>query len=102
MITTRARLGRSSVIVFHLIEELAEIAGGEAAGGALEPLHGPAPEVEVERAGAVLDRPPQRPPVHPGQPAEQPGAGDPARPGATQIGPDERGQPLSWPGGLGR
>src|SRR6266700_1785002 len=107
MITTRALGGRAgpamepgrppvedgtvdgSVIVGHLVEELAEIAGGEAAGGALEPLHRPAPEVVVDRAGAVLDRTPQRPAVPADQAAEQPGAGGPAAAGATVIMPNE-------------
>src|SRR5690348_5333509 len=92
MITTRARAGRSSVIVLHLVEEFAEVTGGETAGSALEPLHRPAPEVVLDRAGSVLDRAPQRPPVHADQAAEQPGAGGPAAAGTTVIGPNEVGE----------
>src|SRR5689334_19418526 len=98
MITTRAlggraglatEPGRSSVILLDILEKLAEIAGGEAAGGGLEPFHCPGPEVIVDRTGAVLDRAPQRPPVHTDQAAEQPGAGGPAAAGTPVIGPNE-------------
>src|SRR5580704_18136229 len=91
--TTRARAGRSgcSVVMLDVLERLAEAGFGEAAGGALEALHRPAPEVEVDRAGAVLDRAPQGPAVHADQ-AEQLGPGDPAAARLAVVGRDQRGQ----------
>src|ERR1700722_16892298 len=98
MMTTRARLGRSrvSVIALDLLEQAREITGREAGRGAVEPLHRPRPEVELDRAHGVLDRAPQGPPVHADQAAEQPGAGDLAPPGLA-VGGRRRGA-----GGSGR
>ena len=78
-----------SVISLDVLEELGEVAGGEAAGRALEALHGPGPEVVVDRARAVLDRAPQRPPVHADQAAEQPGPGDLAPPRPAVVCRDQ-------------
>src|SRR5580704_8958852 len=95
MMTTRARAGSSrwvvSVVMLDVLEHAAEAGLGEAAGGALEALHGPAPEVEVDRAGAVLDRAPQGPAVHADQ-AEQLGPGDPAAARLAVVGRDQGGQ----------
>src|SRR5579862_9939049 len=84
---TGARLGKS-VIELDLLEEGGEVRGGEAGGGAFEAFHGPGPEVVLDRAGAVLDRAPQRPPVHADQ-AEQAGPGDHAPPGAAVVRGDQ-------------
>src|SRR6266702_1145367 len=109
MITTRARLGsaggaaappRPSVIPGRLVQQGAEPGGREALGRALEALHRPGPEIEVERAGRALNRPPQRPAVLPGQ-AEQPRPGDlvPQRPAVVPS--DELGQPVVGQAALG-
>src|SRR6185503_15796491 len=88
MMTTRARPG-ISVIALDVLEQILEAGGGEAAGRALEALHGPGPEVVVDRARAVLDRAPQRPAVHADQAAEQPGAGGLAPPRPAVVGRDQ-------------
>src|ERR1700729_1625903 len=80
-----------SVIVLDLLEQPGEVVGRETGGRALEPFHGPGPEVEVDGARGVLDRAPQRPPVHADQ-AEQPGPGDPAPPRLAVVGRDQLGQ----------
>src|SRR6478609_5400475 len=84
-------LGRpaGSVIALDVLEQVLEAGGGEAAGRALEALHGPGPEVVVDRARAVLDRAPQRPAVHADQAAEQPGAGGLAAPRPAVVGRDQ-------------
>src|SRR5919204_6237329 len=110
MITTRALEGRAglamapgmSVIALDVLEKAAEVAGGEAAGGALEAFHGPGPEVVIDRAGPVLDRAPQRPAVHADQAAEQPGPGDLAAPRPAVVGRDQLGQGFGGQLGLGR
>src|ERR1700751_812165 len=100
MTTTRALGGRAglamelgiievSVIALDVLEQVLEAGGREAAGRALEAFHRPGPEVVVDRARAVLDRAPQRPPVHADQ-AEQPGPGDHAPPGAAVVRGDQR------------
>src|SRR5437764_11995639 len=70
-----------SVIAGGLVQQPAEPGIGEALRRAVEPLHRPGPEVEIQRADRRLDGTPQRPAVLPGQP-EQPGARDlgPQRP----------------------
>src|SRR5579862_6901924 len=111
MITTRARAGspgtpgrpdaaETSVIGLDLLEQAEEIARGEPGGRTLEPFHPPAPEVEVDRARAVLDRAPQGPPVHADQP-EQPGPGDPAAPRPAVVGGDQVGQGVPREVGFG-
>src|SRR5208337_2583542 len=90
MITTRAREG-ISVILLDVLEQVFEASGGETTGRALEPFHGPGPEVVIEGARGVLDRAPQRPPVHAHQ-AEEPGPGDHAPPRPAVVGRDELGQ----------
>src|SRR6478735_10123675 len=104
MMTTRARGGRAgpamapgiSVIALDVLEQVLEAGGGEAAGRAFEALHAPGPEVVVDRARAVLDRAPQRPPVHADQAAEQPGPGGLAPPRPAVVGGNQVFQ------GLGR
>src|SRR5256885_12747177 len=100
MMTTRARPG-SSVIALDVLEQVLEAGGGEATGRTLEALHGPGPEVVVDRARAVLDRAPQRPPVHADQAAEQPGPGDLAAPRPAVVGRDQLGQGFGGQLGLG-
>src|ERR1700689_962764 len=80
MTTTRARSGRSasvgapstaapslpspaSVCPCHVDQEPLEVRPGEGGLGPAVLFHPPAPEVEVDGAGAVLDGRPQRPPV---------------------------------------
>src|SRR5579862_1369333 len=101
MMTTRARLGGASVIELDFLEEAGVADRGEAGGGAVEALHGPGPEVVLDRAGAVLDRAPQRPAVHTDQ-AEQPGPGGHAAPGAAVVRGDQPGQGVGGQAGLGR
>src|SRR5216683_228688 len=52
-----------SVRTLHVLQEPGEVMAGQALGGAFEAFHRPGPEIEIERAGRVLDRPPQRPAV---------------------------------------
>src|SRR3984957_3896153 len=72
MMTTRARDGnaRDSVTAGRLIEQPPPGRAGHHGRSRLEPLHGPAPEVELDRAAGVLDRPPQRPSVLAYQPQD--------------------------------
>src|SRR5689334_13646217 len=78
MTTTRARAGigletladaRSSTsgsrgsATRHLLEEGGEPAGAEGGGGLLVALDAPGAEVEVDRAGGLLDEAPERPAV---------------------------------------
>src|SRR3984885_3361675 len=72
MMTTRARDGnaRDSVTAGRLIEQPPPGRAGPRGRTRLEPLHGPAPEVELDRAAGVLDRPPQRPSVLAYQPQD--------------------------------
>src|SRR3954447_11534933 len=58
-----ARAGRRSVVTLDVLAELLEVGAVELLHGPLVLLHAPAPEVEVERRDAVLDRRPERPPV---------------------------------------
>src|SRR6476469_5496149 len=104
MMTTRARPGmpEGSVIALDVLEQVLEAGRGEADGRALEALHGPGPEVVVELARAVLDRAPQRPPVHADQAAEQPGPGDLAAPRPAVVGGDQVFQGLGLQVRLGR
>src|ERR1700751_1551355 len=97
MTTTRALGGiiEVSVIALDVLEQVLEAGGREATGRALEAFHRPGPEVVVDRARAVLDRAPQRPPVHADQAAEQPGPGDLAAPRPAVVGRDQLGQGLS-------
>src|SRR5215813_8654208 len=105
MITTRARCGRSAidclVRTLHVLQELTEVTAGEALRRALEAFHRPGPEIEVQRAGRVLDRAPQRPAVLAHQP-EDPGSGDlvpqrrPVVPG-DQLGQGVHRQPALAP-----
>src|SRR5579872_4985602 len=93
MITTRARSGRLSVISPDILEQSGEVSGRESGGRSLEPFHGPRPEVEVQRAGRVLDRAPQRPSVLARQ-AEQTGPGRLGSARRAVIGGDQRLQGL--------
>src|SRR5215472_18615757 len=101
MMTTRALLG-ISVIALDVLKQVLEAGGREAAGRALEAFHRPGPEVVVDRARAVLDRAPQRPPVHANQAAEQAGPGDLAAPRPAVVGRDQLGQGFSGQVRLGR
>ena len=83
------------------LEQAREVRGREAGRRALEPFHGPGPEVEVDRARGVLDRAPQRPAVHADQ-AEEPSPGDPASPGPAVVGRDQPGQGVGGQVRLGR
>src|SRR5690349_22767686 len=65
----------SSIRTLHVLQEPGEILAGQALRCAFEAFHRPGPEIEVERAGRVLYRPPQRPAVFAHHP-EQPGACD--------------------------
>src|SRR3984885_15068290 len=85
MITTRARPGRLSVIALRILEQGGEVAGRESGRRSLEALHGPRPEIEVQRARGVLDRAPPGPSVLARQ-AEQPGPGRLAPPRRAVIG----------------
>src|SRR3954469_5241414 len=71
----RARAGPRSVVTLDVLAELREVGAVELLDRALELLHAPAPEVEVDRRDAVLDRRPQHPAVL-GHQAVQPRAGD--------------------------
>src|SRR5437868_14122745 len=84
--------GAESVIALGLVEQPAEVRAGHSVGGRLVALHGPGPEIEVERAGAGLDGTPQRPPVLGGQ-AEQPGPGDLVAERPAVVLADQLGQP---------
>src|SRR6478735_1740253 len=72
--TTCARVG-SSATVDHVLEEPLEAGAAEGRDGLLEPVHPPAAEVVVDRAGRSLDEAPQGPAVltdqhlqpHPGE-----------------------------------
>src|ERR1044071_8888869 len=88
MMTTRARPG-ISVIALDVFEQVLEACGRETAGRALEALHGPGPEVVVDRARAGLDRAPPRPAVHPHPAAQHPGAGGLAAPRPAVVGRDQ-------------
>src|ERR1700689_271523 len=87
MTPPRARAGRSasvgapspvvpsltspaSVCPCHVDQEPLEVRPGEGGLGPAVLFHPPAPEVEVDRAGAVLDGGPQRPPVLRHEPPE--------------------------------
>src|SRR6516165_6450895 len=105
MITTRARCGNSAIdyltLSLHIVQQFREVLAGEALRRALEALHRPRPEIEVQRAGRVLDRPPQRPAVLAHQ-AEDPGPGDlvpQRRPvvAGDQLGQRVQGQPALAP-----
>src|ERR1700685_4234474 len=101
MITTRARVGRFSVIALGVLEQGGEGAGGEAGRGALEAFHRPPPEVGFDRARAVLDRAPRGPAVHADQAAEEPGPGGLAAAWPLVVGGDEGGQGVAVEVGLG-
>src|SRR5690348_4727827 len=60
------------VRTLHVLQEPGKVRACKATRRALEALHRPRPEIEVQRAGRVLDRPPQRPAVLAHQ-AEDPG-----------------------------
>src|SRR5215467_13865935 len=105
MITMRARCGSSAIDYLipslHIVQQPGEVLAGEAARRAFEALHRPGPEIEVQRAGRVLDRPPQRPAVLAHQ-AEDPGPGDlvpQRRPvvAGDQLGERVQGQPALTP-----
>ena len=72
-----------SVCPRHVGQEALEVGAGEGGLGPLVLLHPPAPEVEVDRAGRVLDGRPQRPAVL-GHEAPQAGAGQVA-PGGRAV-----------------
>src|SRR5215467_13655125 len=95
MITTRARCGSSAIdyliLSLHIVQEPPEVLTGKAARRALEALHRPRPEIEVQRAGRVLDRPPQRPAVLAHQ-AENPGPGDLVPQRGPVVAGDQPGQ----------
>src|ERR1700722_20081753 len=96
MMITWARPGSAgarSVISLRLVEQPGEVLAGHGPGGRLITLHGPGPEIEVERAAAGLDRSPQRPPVLGGD-AEQPGPVDLAAQRPAVVLADQLGQPL--------
>src|SRR5689334_2652448 len=84
--TTRARW--PSLTVRRLVEQPGKMGAGEAGHGTLVALHGPGPEVEVDRADRGLDRAPQCPAVLAGQ-AEQHGPSDLARLRAAVILADQ-------------
>src|SRR5689334_20951226 len=96
MMTMRARCGSSAILVssilsHYIIKQPLEVVAGQAFGGALEAGHRPGPEIEVERAGRVLDRPPQRPAVL-AHHAEQPGPGDLVPQRGPVVSGDQFGQ----------
>src|SRR5580704_18842012 len=82
MMTTWKRSDTGSVPFLNVSEEAGKPRAGEGGRGGLEALHGPGPEVEVQRAGRMLDGAPQGPAVlrhrnkqlRPGHPAPPPAA----------------------------
>src|SRR5690242_21127917 len=96
MTITWARPGSAgawSVISLGLVKQPGEVRPGHCLSSRLVALHGPGPEIEVERAGAGLDGSPQRPPVLGGQ-AEQPGPGDLVAQRPAVVLADQIGQPV--------
>src|SRR5580704_3345936 len=72
MMITWARSGSGAPLIIsgRLVEQPPPGRAGHHGRRRLEPLHGPAPEVELDRAAGVLDRPPQRPSVLAYQPQD--------------------------------
>src|SRR5216683_8075224 len=77
-----------SLTARRIVEQPGKAPTGETGHGALVVLHGPGPEVEVDRADGGLDRPPQRPAVLPGR-AEQHGPRDLRRLRAAVVRADQ-------------
>src|SRR5258708_28772919 len=83
----------ASVRALNLVEQPVEAGRRKSGHSALEPLHRPGPEIEVDRTDRGLAGSPQRPAVLAGQ-AEQRGPGDLVPQRAAVVLVDQRGERL--------
>src|SRR6266849_7131280 len=83
----------ASVRALNLVEQPVEAGRRKSGHRALEPLHRPGPEIEVDRTDRGLDGSPQRPAVLAGQ-AEQRGPGDLVPQRAAVVLGDQHGERL--------